>query len=124
MPSADVKSHAWIKHLIAFTLQGDIGGLTTYTSKRGKHVAFPLAPPRVPESARQANQRERFKSAATKWAALTPAQRLIWLRAARLTNLSISGWNLFLATLLRQDTSYALTISRATGLQLETEPTL
>jgi hypothetical protein len=106
------------RRILAFHIQGDVGGLTCYTNKRHKQVAFPIAPPRTPPTPNQTIQRAKFNSTQARWAALTRPARALWNTAARLANLSITGRNLFFACAIRNDWSYADTVGRQAQITL------
>jgi hypothetical protein len=99
-------------------IQGDIDGLTLYVSSRGKVVAFLRAPPDKPPSQDQVTVRNRWRAAATTWAALPAGQRNNWLVAAKQARLRIGGYNLWTYWFTRQDDGPIRTIERMTGLAL------
>lgn len=99
-------------------ITGDIGPLTFYTNQRAKLVAFPRAPPLHPPSTTQEAIRELFRDYATKWRALTHAQRAQWLSAGRKANLAITGYNLFFWFCRSRDEAELRTIERQTGITL------
>jgi hypothetical protein len=103
---------------IALELNGDIGGVTTYTNRRHKIIAFPQAPPRVPPTPNQIIQRARLTAIAAAWRVLGAPQRALWRVAATRANLSISGYNLYTVCKMRYEWSYAQTIEHQTGIVL------
>jgi hypothetical protein len=107
-----------ILKVLALDLNGDVGGLTTYTNRRHKIIAFPQAPPTVPPTPNQIIQRARLRTIALAWLALGAPQRAMWRVAATRANLSISGWNLYAACKMRKDWSYAQTIENQTHIVL------
>jgi hypothetical protein len=115
----DVGPHSrWIGYIV----QGDIGPLTLYTSKRGKMVSYPRAPPLCPPSAAQEGMRDVFRQAATGWRALTPDQRRDWLTAARRATLTITGYDLWTWFWRTRREDQLRTVERLAGLTL-TRPT-
>jgi len=104
--------------ILALTLDGDAFGLTMYTNRHHKIVAFPQAPPRVPPTTNQIFQRDRLRTIALTWRLLTAPQRAMWAAAARFAHLSITGYNLYTVCKMRNDWSYALTVSAQSGIPL------
>ena len=97
---------------------GDLGGITFYTTKLGKVVAYDKAPPLRPPTTRQIVRRNRWRRAAELWQQLTQQQRDTWHAAARRARLTIHGYNLFLFFITTQKWNYADAITRASGIDL------
>ena len=76
-------------NLLGLIVTGDCGGLTYYTDRRGRLIAFLQAPPHKPPSTLQIAVRNRFRQIAQNWAALSPAHHTQWARLA--ARLSICG---------------------------------
>lgn len=106
-------------HVFGFHPSGDLGPLTFYTSKRGRLVFFPKAPPLSPPSTRQRHERNRFKLIAQSWNALAKDVRQRWSLAARKASLAISGYNLYVYYCYTLDRQALATIERQTGLTLD-----
>lgn len=104
--------------LLGLRPTGDLGGLTCYTSKRGKIVWFIKAPPTCPPSDWQSSQRNKFRFVAQAWNALPAATREQWHQAEVLSPLSITGYNLFVYWSLTGDDAAIATIERQTGTTL------
>lgn len=64
--------------LAGWNIQGDIGGLTCYTSRKRGVVVFIKAPPRVPPSFAQIHQRNRFRAAGQAWQSMGHTEREKW----------------------------------------------
>jgi len=107
-----------ILKFLALDLNGDVGGLTTYTNRRHKIIAFPQAPPKVPPTPNQIIQRARLTAIAAAWRKLTPPQRAMWRVAANRANLAITAYNLYTCCKMRREWSYAQTIENQTGIVL------
>ena len=105
---------------LGFNTQGDIGPYTTYTAKDRGLVIFLRSPPRTPPTRGQAHQRNRFRLVGFCWRALTVEAREAWTQAGRLARLRITGFNLFTYFLIRHDTAAIRTVSRQTGIDLDT----
>lgn len=97
---------------------GDLGGITFYTTRRGKVVGYDKAPPLKPATSRQMVRRNRWRRAAEAWQSLTSPQRAQWHAAADKARLTIHGYNLFLFFFTTQDWSYADAITRASQIDL------
>ena len=104
--------------LLGLRPTGDLGPLTSYTSKRGIKVWFLKAPPLKPPSPRQLAQRAKFKVVARLWRAIGEAQRQQWRSAERRGRLVITGYNLFLWYHLGGDPNVIRTIERQTNTTL------
>ena len=99
-------------------IQGDLGVLTVYKSRRKKYVWYPKSPPLNPPSPTQAGIRNIFRLAAMQWRSLTETQRDSWKSAAAAAHLRCTGPALHLWWLRRQDDGALKTISRISGISL------
>jgi hypothetical protein len=104
--------------LLGFAISGDIGGLTTYTNRRGRKIWYDFAPPDKPPSWNQIRQRGRFIQAAANWLALTLEQRRQWQRATQIVGHCATGMNAAMQYALRHDTAIVTTIERQSGITL------
>lgn len=109
----------WIT-LIGLNVQGDLGGMTMYTSARGKLVVFGKSPPLSPASLRQRAQRNKFVRAAKSWQSLTPESRATWELAAKRCSLKCTGYNLWTIYSTEGFTGAIETIQHQSGLTLPT----
>lgn len=103
---------------LGLRIAGDLGPYTCYTTKRNRRVAYPRSPPKQAPSRLQLTWRNRWRAAAAAWTALGMGRRSDWTAAARAARLSVSGYNLWMSTMLRGDTTTALTVQRQTGIDL------
>lgn len=104
--------------LLGFDLTGDIGGLTAYTTNRGRAVLYPRASPLNPPTDAQQLQRDRLTEAANEYAQLDPATKENWQQAARRASLRITGYNLWCYWWLTRDTPIIATVSKQSGIDL------
>ena len=104
--------------IIGWRPTGDLGGLTAYTSKRGKVVWFLKAPPTCPPSYWQIHQRNVFRLIAMAWKAFSDDRREQWHLAEVRGNLNITGYNLFTWWCINRDHAIIHTIERQTGTSL------
>lgn len=105
-------------NLLGLSPTGDIGPFTMYTSQRGRPVWFPKSPPLSPPSARQIEQRNKWRNAALFWQGVPLQEKQNWKRAASRVHLRITHLNLFMywATTDRSDIIH--TVERDSGIQL------
>lgn len=103
---------------LGWNTQGDLGGWTFYTTRRGDLVFFPQAPPLNPPTPDQIWQRNKFKLVAKVWNALLATTREAWNTAAVSANLRIHGYNLFSYYQLTKDRPAIRTVERNTHIQL------
>lgn len=104
--------------LIGLKIQGDLGPITCYTSKRNRVVWYLKAPPKDPPSWQQVDQRNLFQMIGWAWQALGAINQTVWNAAAAAANLRISGFNLFSYLYVTGDESVIETIEHQTGLSL------
>lgn len=106
------------KIYLGLNVQGDIGPMTFYTSKRNKLVGFLRAPPLNPPSEKQETMREFFRTCARAWRASGAANRQQWQQACDRCNLWISGYNLWVWFSRTRNESALRTIEQQSGLSL------
>ena len=104
--------------MMGFNPSGDLGPFTIFRTQRLGIVWFPRAPPDKPASYLQRRQRNAWRFAAATWSALELTDRQAWSQAARLANLTISGYNLFIHYQLTQNITTIRTIERHSGVAL------
>jgi len=108
---------------LGMNLNGDIGPLTIFRAKRGRHVAFEKSIIEVPATRAQLVQRKFFTRAAVSWANLSIEEKNLIKQAAIIADLRITGYNLWLSVLATQDLSIWKTIEAQAGFALPT-PTM
>lgn len=104
--------------LWGWNVQGDIGPLTIYTSRRRQVVVFDKAPPLEPASYTQLVMRNRWRLAARAWQALTASNRSAWEEATQKGKLMLTGYNLWIWWITKQQRGALETIVRQTGVNL------
>lgn len=100
-----------------FTCQGDVGTLTTYTSKQ-EIIVFLKAWLSDPTSPRQQEHRDRIRCAARMWNLLCPCAKERWERATQSPRLMITGFSLWTMWFLTQRDDLIRTIERQSGVPL------
>lgn len=103
---------------LGLSIQGDLGGITTYTNHRGKVVMFPRASPLNPPSPAQEAQRDVYRRIAAAWRDYTPQQRQAWLTCARRAGLIIGGYQLLTWFAVSRNEPALRTLERQTGITL------
>jgi hypothetical protein len=99
-----------------FSLSGDCGPYTMYTSKRHNVVIFDRAPPLSPPTAAQLTQRQKWSTVAADWKLQTTEEKATWERITQKLSLPLTGYNLFTfaETVINSDT-YLSTVARQAG---------
>ncbi len=109
-------------NLIGLGVAGDVGGLTVYTDRFGRKVAYPKSPPDKPPSDLQIAQRTRFREAQAAWSALDLGQKLNLELAVMKSSICMTGQNLYITVALKNDQAGLDTIARQTDLTLPQVP--
>jgi len=104
--------------LLGFKVQGDLGPITCYTSKRNKVVWYLKAPPKEPPSEHQIANRLAFANYANCWNEINADQKKIWNTIAERAHLRISGFNLFMYFYLTGDEQAIRTCCHHAGKSL------
>ncbi len=99
-------------------VSGDVGGITIYTDRFGRKVAFPKSPPDKPPSEEQIAIRARFKTAQANWKALTDVEKGKLEAAMIKANAVMTGQNFFISISLTNDQTAKETVERQTGISL------
>lgn len=101
--------------LLGWRPHGDLGGLTSYTSRAGTTVWFTKSPPLTPPSYHQRIMRNRFRQVALIWKSMEPSKKAAWKRATEKASLRITAYALFLWYHTHRDRATIATIERQTG---------
>jgi hypothetical protein len=104
--------------LLGLEVNGDVAGLTVYTRRDGRLVAFPASPPTKPASDRQIVQRTRFRVAMAAWHALDDQSRQAYTAACDALSLCLVGHNLWIALSFQPDDQLWQTIRAQSALDL------
>ena len=103
---------------LGLSLTGDLGGVTTYTTRRGTIVWFDKAPPLEPPSPGQKVMRNRWRQAAAAWRALTDEEKISWERITCKVGLRITGYNFFVSLQVHPDPDAKRTVEFQAGENL------
>ncbi len=102
---------------MCFAAQGDLGPLTTYTSRK-KIIIYLKDWLDDPKSRLQVEHRDRIRDAARAWQRLCPAARLRWERATHHPRLPLTGYNLFTFWWMMRQSEIIQTIEAQSGQSL------
>ena len=105
-------------NLLGINMQGDFGPWTCYKRVNQRLVYFAQAPPKTAPSAWQIANRAKWKQYARLWSAIGEEGRKAWHDCAALLNLHVTGWNLFIWHLSKQDQVAIDRIQEQTGITL------
>lgn len=108
--------------LLGLRISGDVAGLTLYTDKKQRTVAFPRHPPKVPRSVLQARQRARFAFAQQTWGEQNAIVKTAYNEAADKLSLMMTGRNLWICLAFRQSESLRQTLERQSAQSLPMPP--
>ncbi len=105
-------------NILGIQVSGDLGGLTIYTDRFGKKVPFPKSPPKEPPSPQQSHQRAKFAAAQKEWSTQTDQVKKDYEDLCRITNVPMTGQNLWIHTALRNDFTALETLQRQSGISV------
>lgn len=108
---------------IGLIVSGDVDGLTIYTDRHSRKIAYPKSPPKEPPTAKQTFLRNRFRLAQEQYMALSPADRAEWERLAIAAGLCMTGQNLLIHVAMKDSFAMLATLMQQTGITV-TPPTL
>jgi len=109
-------------HLIGMQVSGDVGDFSIYTDRFGRKVVYPKAPPEKPPTAAQTARREAFKAAQQSWSALSSEAKANLEEACRVLSMPLTGQNLWISAVMRQDTTAYRTVAAQSGIALPDLP--
>ncbi len=102
--------------ILGLIVSGDIDGLTIYTDRYGRKVAFPKAPPKEPPTDFQVYYRNRFRIAQRNFMALTIMEKVDYESLAKAASLCMTGQNLFIHVSLKHTFALLDTLQSQTGI--------
>lgn len=105
-------------NILGLQVSGDIGGLTIYTDRFGKKIAFPKSPPKDPPSEKQLHQRIRFRDAQQSWTGLPNQVKIDYEELCRKANVPMTGQNIWIHTALTNDETAIKTLIQQTGISV------
>ena len=102
--------------LLGLIASGDVDGITIYTDRHGRKVAYPKAPPKEPPTQMQVDVRAKFKAAQAEYMGLTPQQKEDYELLTKAASLCMTGQNIFISTAMRHTQGILDTIQLQTGI--------
>jgi len=126
MPIQDLPSprklSALAANVLGLQVSGDLGPFTIYTDRHGVKVIYPKSPPKEPPSPAQAWQRARFQRAQQDYMALTDETKRAWETLAYHASLCMTGQNLYISIVLKNDYTGLATLIAQTGVFVPDPP--
>jgi hypothetical protein len=104
--------------VLALRISGDMGGLTYYTSKRGRTVAFPAAPPTKPASVLQLKCRQRFAWAVQAWTLLSASEKASYEACSLALKMCMTGHDIWVSLCMKRDLDLWHTLQHQSGIPL------
>lgn len=105
-------------NVIGLIVSGDVDGLTIYTDRYGRKVAYPKSPPKEPPTDFQIYYRGRFKTAQANYMALTVPQKAAYENLTKASNLCMTGQNLWIHVALKHTFGLLNTLQEQTGISV------
>lgn len=102
--------------MIGIIVSGDVSGLTIYTDRYGRKVAFPKAPPKEPPTDFQIYYRSRFRTAQQNYMALTAFQKKAYEDLTKAASLCMTGQNLWIHVALKHTFTLLDTLQTQHGI--------
>jgi len=97
-------------------VSGDVDGITIYTDRHGRKVAYPKAPPKEPPTKMQVDCRARFKAAQAQYMAMSQADRDDYEDLSRAAALCLTGQNLVIHVAMKGAFGLLDTLMQQTGI--------
>lgn len=105
-------------NILGLIVSGDVDGITIYTDRYGRKVAYPKAPPKEPPTAVQIYYRSRFKTAQSNYMALTSEQKRAYEDLTKAASLCMTGQNLFIHVATKGTFTNLDTLMEQTGISV------
>lgn len=104
--------------VIGLIVSGDVDGITIYTDRHSRKIAYPKAPPKEPPTPEQVAIRARFKAAQAEYMTHPLPKRELWENICRRANLCMTGQNLFIHVAMKHTYASLDTLMRQTGISV------
>ncbi len=105
-------------NIIGLLVSGDIDGLTIYTDRHNRKVAYPKRPPKEPPTQMQVDVRNRFGSAQAEYMGLTPSEKADYEFLTKAVGLCMTGQNLFIHVAMKRTQATLDTLQQQTGISV------
>lgn len=109
-------------NIIGLIVSGDVSGVTIYTDRYGRKIAYPKAPPKEPPSPAQVLSRGRFAAAQAEYMGLSVTEKLAYENLTKRASLCLTGQNLFIHVAMKRTFGTLTTLEQQTGVTV-TPPT-
>lgn len=106
-------------NIIGLIVSGDVDGVTIYTDRYNRKVAYPKAPPKEPPTKMQVDVRNRFKAAQAEYMGLTPLQKRAYEDLTQKASLCMTGQNLFIHVAMKRTYGTLTTLQDQTGVTVQ-----
>lgn len=103
---------------LGLIVSGDVDGITVYTDREGRKVAYPKAPPKEPPTDFQIYYRSRFAAAQASYMALSPSQKTAYEDLTKSASLCMTGQNLWIHVALKHTFGLLDTLQAQTGVSV------
>lgn len=107
---------------LGLIVSGDVDGLTIYTDRHGRKVAYPKAPPKEPPTQMQVDVRARFTAAQAEYMGLSVPEKHAYELLTKAVALCMTGQNLFISVAMKRTFGILETLQLQTGISV-TPPT-
>lgn len=102
--------------ILGLIVSGDVDGLTIYTDRHNRKVAYPKAPPDKPPTKMQTDVRDRFKAAQAEYMGITAQQKQDYESLTKAASLCMTGQNLFIHVAMKHSYALLVTLQDQTGI--------
>jgi hypothetical protein len=109
---------------MGFVVSGDVDGLTIYTDRYGRKIAYPAAPPKKPPTIWQLAWRRNLAMGMRLWRDLSNDERHAYRRVCDAASLCMLGHNLWLHVYLAADYELLSTLAEQYAITLTPPPEL
>ena len=101
--------------ILGLIVSGDVAGITIYTDRYNRKVAYPKAPPKEPPTKMQVDARNRFKAAQSEYMGLTRSQKEAYELLTKAASLCLTGQNLYIHVAMKHTQGTLDTLQNQTG---------
>lgn len=105
-------------NILGLIVSGDVDGLTIYTDRHGRKIAFPKAPPKEPPTPLQVALRARFRAAQQAYMAETITEKALWEDLTKAVSLALTGQNLYIHVAMKHTFPFLDTLMAQSGISV------
>lgn len=107
---------------LGLIVSGDVDGITIYTDRYARKVAYPKAPPKEPPTQMQVDVRARFAAAQAEYMGLSSSEKAAYEELTKGASLCMTGQNIFISVAMKRTFGILQTLMDQTGVTV-TPPT-